>query len=324
MKFHLKKVPINFITNVAIVIKRNSLFLAVMGRRLCIKKKKFQLAGKLKKAENNDAYMLIKDSEVRNEQIVEDVKKCIAHGRTPVVLACYKEHASLLSERLQAYADKLFLLSVDKSKKELQKIREQMEEVSADETMILVATGQMVGEGFNYPRLDTLIMATPISWRGIVEQYAGRLNRDYAGKKDMLIYDYVDSHIDKFDRMYGKRLKAYKQIGYQICTNISAEKQEAGVKVTVVTWHPDCYKYGKSEVRMELLEQLKNTGFEIQLMEEGCEHFMVVDQKIVWYVNMNFLSKEDMEDNLMRVVSGNIAAEIMEMTFGGEKELMNW
>ena len=321
----------------------------------------------------NDAYMLIRDSEVRNEQIVEDVKKCIAHGRTPVVLTRYKEHASLLSERLQAYADNLLLLYGNKSKKELQKVREQMEKVPAGETMILVATGQMVGEGFNYPRLDTLIMATPISWRGIVEQYAGRLNRDYAGKKDVLIYDYVDSHIDKFDRMYGKRLKAYKQIGYRICTNISAEKQEAGaiydfenylevferdlqeaekdiiissprmnrkkvyrmvsllkerqdagVKVTVVTWHPDCYKYGKSEVRMELLEQLRSTGFEIQLMEEGCEHFMVVDQKIVWYGNMNFLSKEDMEDNLMRVVSGNIAAEIMKRTFGGEKELMNW
>ena len=103
-----------------------------------------------------------------------------------------------------------------------------MEGVSADETMILVATGQMAGEGFDYPRLDTLIMATPVSWKGIVEQYAGRLNRDYEGKKDVVIYDYVDSHIDKFDKMYGKRLKAYRQIGYQICTNISGEKQEAG------------------------------------------------------------------------------------------------
>ena len=306
--------------------------------------------------------MLIRDNEIRNEQIVADVKKCIDHGRTPVVLTRYKEHAGLLSERLEAYADNLFLLFGDKSKKELQKVREQMEKVPANETVILVATGQMVGEGFNYPRLDTLIMATPISYRGIVEQYAGRLNRDYAGKKNVVIYDYVDSHIDKFDKMYGKRLKAYKQIGYQICTNVSAEKQEAGaiydfesyhevferdlqeaekdiiissprmnrkkvyrmisllkerqeagLKVTIVTWHPDCYKYGKSEVRMELLEQLRKTGFEIQLMEEGCEHFAVVDQKIVWYGNMNFLSKEDMEDNLMRVVSGNIAAEIMEM-----------
>lgn len=69
---------------------------------------------------------------------------------------------------------------------------------------------------------------------------------------------------------------------------------------------------------MELLELLRNTGFERQLMQEGGECFAVVDQKVVWYGNMNFLSKEDMEDNLMRVVSGDIAAEIMEMTFGGE------
>lgn len=75
---------------------------------------------------------------------------------------------------------------------------------------------------------------------------------------------------------------------------------------------------------MELLEQLRNTGFEIQLMEEACEHFAVVDQEIVWYGSMDFLSKEDIEDNLMRVVSGDIAAEIMVLTFGGEKELMDW
>ena len=67
-----------------------------------------------------------------------------------------------------------------------------------------------------------------------------------------------------------------------------------------------------------------NVGFVIQLMEETCEHFAVVDQKIVWYGNMNFLSKEDIENNIMRVLSKYIAVEIMEMTFGGQKELMEW
>lgn len=320
----------------------------------------------------NEAYMLIKDDDVRNNQIIMDVKQCVDNGRTPVVLTRYKDHALSLSERMKTYADKLFLLSGDKSQKELKEIRTQMDEVTRDETMILVATGQMVGEGFDFPRLDTLIMATPVSWKGIVEQYAGRLNRDYEGKKNVIIYDYVDSHINKFDNMYSRRLKAYKQIGYQIYTNndpgkqeanaiydfenylevfdkdlqqakkeiiISSpqmnrkkvyklisllwERQEAGVKVTIVTWHPDYYKYGKSEVRMELLEKLRNAGFVIQLMEEACEHFALVDREIVWYGSMNFLSKEDMEDNLMRVVSKEIAAEIMEMTFGGGKELMD-
>lgn len=74
---------------------------------------------------------------------------------------------------------------------------------------------------------EELIMATPVSFRSVVEQYAGRLNRNYAGKKDVIVFDYVDSHIPMFERMYGKRLKAYKQIGYEICCGLDREKQEA-------------------------------------------------------------------------------------------------
>lgn len=73
---------------------------------------------------------------------------------------------------------------------------------------------------------EELIMATPVSFRSVVEQYAGRLNRNYAGKKDVIVFDYVDSHIPMFERMYGKRLKAYKQIGYEICCGLDREKQE--------------------------------------------------------------------------------------------------
>ena len=61
-------------------------------------------------------------------------------------------------------------------------------------------------------------MATPVAWKSVVEQYAGRLNRDYEGKEDVIIYDYVDGHIPMFENMYHKRLKTYKQIGYAICT----------------------------------------------------------------------------------------------------------
>ncbi len=102
------------------------------------------------------------------------------------------------------------------SKKEHKKILEQMHQVDKNESLILIATGSLVGEGFDFPRLDTLFMATPVSFRGVVEQYAGRLNRDYAGKENVIIYDYVDNHITMFNNMYMKRLKAYKQIGYEI------------------------------------------------------------------------------------------------------------
>ncbi len=207
----------------------------------------------------------------------------------------------------------------------------------------------------------------------VVEQYVGRLNRDYAGKRKVIVYDYVDSHVPKFAKMYAARLKAYKKTGYELCTDISGERQQAdaiydidtyadifwkdleeaadsvvissprlntekvdriisvlgkrqesGVKVTIVTWHPDAYAYGRSDVRMELMERLRKAGFEIRLVEESCEHFAVIDKGIVWYGSVNLLSKEDAEDNLMRVYSREIAAQLLEMTFGQENGMQTW
>ena len=173
----------------------------------------------------NEAYEIIHNNDVRDEQIIEDVKNCVSAGRTPVVLSRYKDHSEKLYERLKSYADYVFLMTGNNSKKEHRKILEQMRQVNNDESMILVATGSLVGEGFDFPRLDTLFMATPVSFRGVVEQYAGRLNRDYAGKENVIIYDYVDNHIPMFDNMYMKRLKAYKQIGYELAGSLKFDKQ---------------------------------------------------------------------------------------------------
>ena len=83
------------------------------------------------------------------------------------------------------HADHVFLMTGNNSKKEHRKILGQMKQVSSTESLILIATGSLIGEGFDYPRLDTLIMATPVSFKGIVEQYVGRLNRDYSGNREM-------------------------------------------------------------------------------------------------------------------------------------------
>ncbi|WP_330682484.1 DEAD/DEAH box helicase [Mediterraneibacter glycyrrhizinilyticus] len=174
----------------------------------------------------NEAYEILRQNEVRDEQILSDVKECIAAGRTPVILSKYKDHSERLYERIKDCADKVFLMTGNNSKKEHRKIREQLRETVPEETLALVATGSLIGEGFDFPRLDTLIMATPVSFRSVVEQYAGRLNRDYAGKKDVIVFDYVDSHIPMFEKMYAKRLKAYRQIGYEICSGLHSEKQK--------------------------------------------------------------------------------------------------
>ena len=279
----------------------------------------------------------------------------------------------MLYEKLSACADRVFLLTGAKSKREQKELRAEMDKVLPDTTMILIATGQLIGEGFDFPRLDTLIMATPVAWKGLVEQYAGRLNRDYEGKTEVIIYDYVDAHIPVFERMYQKRLKAYKRIGYKLFSGdvekkqeadaiydidtyqsvyekdlqeadkeivISSpymsrnkviklirslkEKQESGVKVTIVTLHPNVYRYGRESHRVELLELLRTAGFHIELVEEDCKRYAVIDKEIVWYGSINLLSKEDVEDNIMRVVSKEIAAELLEMTFGKEMILQEY
>ena len=321
----------------------------------------------------NDAYELIRNNDVRDEQIIRDVADCVQAGRTPVVLTKYVDHAKKLSERLKTYADRLILLTGANGTKVRRAQVKELNEVDDSDSLILVGTGSLLGEGFDFPRLDTLFMATPVSGENVVEQYVGRLNRDYDGKENVIVYDYVDSHIPKFDKMYAARLKAYKKIGYELCVNMDGEKQKAnaiydienyaetywkdleeansavvvssprlnnqkvdriinmlgkrrelGVKVTIVTWHPDAYKYGKDDVRMELMERLRKAGFEIRLVEESCEHYAVIDNEIVWYGSVNLLSKEDAEDNLMRVCSKDIAAELLEMTFGSEAEPQEW
>ena len=175
----------------------------------------------------NEAYEIIRNNDIRDEQIIEDVMECVSSGRTPVVLSKYKDHSEKLYERLKSYADHVFLMTGNNSKKEHRKILDEMQQVQPEESLILVATGKLIGEGFDFPRLDTLIMATPVSFKGVVEQYAGRLNRDYDGKEKVIVYDYVDRHIPMFDKMYAKRLKAYKQIGYEICSGLQGEKQAA-------------------------------------------------------------------------------------------------
>lgn len=316
------------------------------------------------KPEINEAYELVRDSESRNEQIVEDARKCIDEKRTPVILTRYTDHARLLYSRMEGYANHTFLLLGSKSLKEKKEIYQKLNEIPEQETMLLVATGKLVGEGFDCPRLDTLIMATPVAGKSVVEQYAGRLNRDYTGKKEVVVYDYIDSHIPVFDRMYGKRMRAYKQIGYHIFQNapgakteeqgfifdmdcylesfhrdlINAEKeiiisspglragkineiirllapvQERGVRVIILTWKMDFDKYGSSEARAYLLEELRQAGFDLRLLEDLTEHFAVIDNNILWYGSMNFLGKEDVEDNLMRVVNPKAAEELLEMT----------
>jgi superfamily II DNA or RNA helicase len=161
-------------------------------------------------------YAAIVEDEFRNQQIVSDVLEAVENNRTPIILTQRTEHVMKLSEMLQnqTNAHVIMLIGADSAKIKA-KMMESLTNIPQEEKLIIIATGKYVGEGFDYPRLDTLFLASPIAWKGTLAQYAGRLHREYFNKQDVRIYDYVDIHIPVLERMYQKRLNGYAQIGYK-------------------------------------------------------------------------------------------------------------
>ena len=166
-------------------------------------------------------YQLLSEDEIRNTLIVEDVFKAVEAGRTPIILTNRTAHVTKLAEKLRDKVKNVITLTGTGSTKEKREMQQHLQEISREEPLVIVATGKYVGEGFDYPRLDTLFLALPISWKGLIAQYAGRLHRENEGKKDVRIYDYIDIHEPVCDNMYRKRLKGYASIGYIIISRHS-------------------------------------------------------------------------------------------------------
>lgn len=156
----------------------------------------------------------LSEDKVRNEFVMEDVKAAIQKGRTPLVLTTRTAHVKVLAQMLMPFADHVIQLIGADSAKEKRLALQNLQSIPTSESLVVVATGKYVGEGFDYPRLDTLFLTMPIAWKGNVEQYAGRLHREYEGKSEVCIYDYVDIRVPLCDSMYRKRLKGYARAGY--------------------------------------------------------------------------------------------------------------
>lgn len=156
------------------------------------------------------------ESEIRNNLIIEDVLNVVAAGRTPIILTARTSHVELLAEMLKQHVANIIQLTGEGTAKNKKETLQKLQDIPKDAPLVIVATGKYVGEGFDYPRLDTLFLALPISWKGLVAQYAGRLQRENESKKDVRIYDYIDIHEPVCENMYRKRLKGYSAIGYRV------------------------------------------------------------------------------------------------------------
>jgi len=110
----------------------------------------------------------------------------------------------------------MIILKGGMGKKQRTAINDQLKAIPDQEERLILATGRYIGEGFDDARLDTLFLVMPISWRGTLQQYVGRLHRLHDNKRVVQVYDYVDKKVPMLMRMYNKRLIGYKALGYKI------------------------------------------------------------------------------------------------------------
>lgn len=164
----------------------------------------------------HDLWQAMIVDEQRNRMIVDDATQALIEGRFPLILTERRDHLEKLAELLRDKADSLILLYGGLKQKRRQEVMEELRASAAGIRKLIIATGSYIGEGFDEPRLDTLFLTMPSSFKGRIVQYAGRLHRQHAEKQSIRIYDYVDNNVSVLAGMYRKRIKTYKMLGYSI------------------------------------------------------------------------------------------------------------
>lgn len=163
-----------------------------------------------------DIYAALAADEGRNDLIFDDILKALEAGRSPILLTERTGHVEYFAKRLKKFARNVIVLRGGMGKKQRKALAEQIAGIPDGEERVLIATGRYIGEGFDDARLDTLFLVMPISWRGTLQQYAGRLHRLHDSKQVVQIYDYIDVNLPMLSRMYEKRLKGYRAMGYKV------------------------------------------------------------------------------------------------------------
>ena len=292
------------------------------------------------------------EDEYRNLFIVKDVIEVLKEGRSPIILTSRTSHVSILAELLKPHCPNVITLIGSESTKDKRQKMEHLQSIPSSEQLVIVATGKYVGEGFDYARLDMLFLVSPVAWKGIVAQYAGRLHREYEGKQDVQIYDYIDIRVPVCESMYRKRLKGYASIGYRIrnneafdslfpITDVIYDGQNfelpfisdlSKAKQSVVVSCPKV-KIGRHSQIADRLADLMANGIEIvlytkeenedtiSLQHKGISviykdhlslHAAIIDKSTIWYGSVNILGYRSLEDNLIRFRNPEIASNLLD------------
>jgi superfamily II DNA or RNA helicase len=184
------------------------------SHKLIVRETEFRLAADQSNIGIQEIYRAMANNAARNTVILNDVIAAIQEGRSPILLTERKDHLEYFAEHLRGFARHLIVLRGGMTAKARNRAVEQLASIPDTAERLVLATGRYIGEGFDDARLDTLFLAMPISWKGTLIQYSGRLHRHHRAKTEVRVYDYVDRQIPMLLRMFEKRLATYRAIGY--------------------------------------------------------------------------------------------------------------
>ncbi|WOV84773.1 DEAD/DEAH box helicase family protein [Sporosarcina jeotgali] len=171
-------------------------------------------------------YTELVEDNTRNQLIFEDVLAALEEGRTPLILTERVNHVNILGQLFKGFVKNVITLSGGLKKKEREAALNRISHLHNDEEVLIIATGKYIGEGFDFPRLDTLLLVMPISGKGILTQYVGRLHRNHSGKHEVRVYDYIDRKVPSLATMAEKRQKGFRELGYKTLEENRAEAEQ--------------------------------------------------------------------------------------------------
>ncbi len=186
-----------------------------LRRELVVRETPFRLATTAELG-IQEIYAALAADTARNELILDDVIQAVADGRSPILLTERRDHLEYLAKRLRGFVRHVIVLHGGTSVRKRRELAAAVAAIPDDEERLLLATGRYIGEGFDDARLDTLFLALPVSWKGTLVQYAGRLNREHEGKRNVSVFDYVDRDVPVLRRMFERRLRGYRAIGFNV------------------------------------------------------------------------------------------------------------
>jgi very-short-patch-repair endonuclease len=170
----------------------------------------------------HELYEEIVQDEIRNQLICNEVISAVQRGRSPIILTERSDHLNRLFDKLSPHIQHLIVLRGGMKAKEIAATTHKIANTPPNEPRAILATGKFVGEGFDDARLDTLFLTMPVSWKGTIAQYVGRLHRLYASKQEVQVYDYADLGVPVLEKMFNRRCQGYEAVGYRILLPASA------------------------------------------------------------------------------------------------------